>query len=311
MTKHAFSYRSEDRFVPIPPWEQGLQTIAAEYCYQICTDKPKHVEGLCFDRRGELYVTSHYEHRILRLSLDTMQAVEVCSLPGQLPTSVKIHRDGNLYVSCVGQTEKGGIYLVKPDGTILKKVAHGYDVDDLAFDSEGGIYFTNLIGSACDLSGGVYYMTSNLAHIFPVTTAGLASPNGVALSTDESVLWVTEVSGGKLHRIMLRSGLSSIVYQFSGAIGPDSCEIDADDNLYVALYGQGRVMVFNRFGLPIGQVLLPNREVGHNLFATHSAVRPGTKELYMCASDDFGDEGSWIFRAGAFGPGYSGGFQFQ
>jgi lactonase len=32
---------------------------------------------------------------------------------------------------------------------------------------------------------------------------------------------------------------------------------DADGNLYVAIYGQGRVLVFNKNGLPIGQILLP------------------------------------------------------
>jgi sugar lactone lactonase YvrE len=46
---------------------------------------------------------------------------------------------------------------------------------------------------------------------------------------------------------------------------------DADGNLYVAMYGQGRVMVFNKNGLPIGQVLLPGRRDGHNLRSTSMA----------------------------------------
>jgi lactonase len=305
-----FIYRDNDRFVPIPPAEHGLQTITAEYFYQIHTDKPKHVEGLCFDRNGDLYFTSHYEGRALKLDMKTRQTVPVFEMSGQMPTAVKIHKDGRLFICCVGKTEKGGIYILKPDGTVLEKLAHGYDVDDLVFDSKGGFYFTDLSGSARNLCGGVYYVTPDMKNILPFA-AGLASPNGVALSTDESILWVTEISTGRLHRIMLHGGLSSVVYTFIGSVGPDSCEIDADDNLYVALYGQGRFMVFNKFGFPIGQVLLPNRDKGNNLFATHSAVAPGTHELYLCSADDFGDEGSWIFRAGAFGQGYEGAFQFQ
>ena len=49
--------------------------------------------------------------------------------------------------------------------------------------------------------------------------------------------------------------------------------IDSDDNLYVAMYGQGRVLVFNKRGYPIGQILMPGRDEGkccvlhiHNLF---------------------------------------------
>jgi lactonase len=305
-----FEYRYGDRFAPIPYSEQNLQTVTADYFYQIHTEKPKHVEGLCFDRDGNLFFTSHYENRALKLDMETKKANEIFHMPGYLPTAVKIHKDGRLFICCVGKTEKGGIFVLEPNGTVLEKLAHGYDVDDLVFDSKGGFYFTDLNGSAYHPSGGVFYVTPDYKSILPFATC-LASPNGVALSVNDSVLWVTEMSTGRLHRIMLNGGLSSVVYNFIGSVGPDSCEIDADDNLYVALYGQGRFMVFNQLGFPIGQVLLPNREIGDNLFATHSAIRPGTKELYLCAADDYGDEGSWIFVTGAFGEADKSAYQFQ
>ena len=42
-----------------------------------------------------------------------------------------------------------------------------------------------------------------------------------------------------------------------------------------AIYGRGRVLAFNSNGIPIGQVLLPGREAGHNLRSTSLAIRPG------------------------------------
>ena len=62
---------------------------------------------------------------------------------------------------------------------------------------------------------------------------------------------------------------ATIPYYFTGHEGPDSCCIDSDDNLYVAMYGQGRVLVFNKRGYPIGQILIPGRDEGHMLRSTH------------------------------------------
>ena len=76
--------------------------------------------------------------------------------------------------------------------------------------------------------------------------------------------------------------------------------VDSDGNLYVAMYGQGRVLVFNGNGIPIGQVLLPGRRDGHNLESTSMALKPGTNELYIVTNDGAGGEGATIFRARVF-----------
>lgn len=62
---------------------------------------------------------------------------------------------------------------------------------------------------------------------------------------------------------------ATIPYYFTGHEGPDSVCIDSDDNLYVAMYGQGRVLVFNKRGYPIGQILMPGRDEGKMLRSTH------------------------------------------
>ena len=93
---------------------------------------------------------------------------------------------------------------------------------------------------------------------------------------------------------------SSIVYHTTGFHGPDSCEVDADGNLYIALTFQGRILILNKDGFPIGQILTPGREQGKNLISTHATVRPGTNEVYITCSDDTTGSGSWIFVAEGF-----------
>jgi hypothetical protein len=64
---------------------------------------------------------------------------------------------------------------------------------------------------------------------------------------------------------------------------------------------QGRVLIFSSMGMPIGQVLLPGRERGHNMRSTSMAIRPGTDELLIVTNDWDKGEGSTIFSARAFG----------
>ena len=108
-----------------------------------------------------------------------------------------------------------------------------------------------------------------------------------------------------LHRVELVDATTAtpfgtaVAYHFTDP-APDSMRADADGNLYVAMYRQGRVLAFNGNGIPIGQVLLPGREEGHNLRSTSVAIRPGTDDLYVVTNDAAGGRGATIFHAKAF-----------
>lgn len=129
--------------------------------------------------------------------------------------------------------------------------------------------------------------------------------NGVALGPDGKELWATEFSKNLLHRVELADATTAtpfgtaVAYHFTSP-APDSMRAGADGNLYVAIYGQSRVLAFNGNGIPTGQVLLPGREEGHNLRSTSMAIRPGTDDLYIVTSDGDGGQGATIFRARAF-----------
>jgi lactonase len=118
-------------------------------------------------------------------------------------------------------------------------------------------------------------------------------------------LWITEFSRNLLHRVDLADSTTialigtAIPYRFIGP-APDSMRADSDGNVYVATYGQGRVLVLNKNGIPIGQILLPGRDEGHNLESTNMAIKPGTNDLYIVTNDGNGGQGATIFHAKVF-----------
>lgn len=299
----------------IPPHEALLETITAEPWLKVSYDFLQ-LEGLCFDREGRLYFVEVFGGTIFVLDCEAMQWTELDCAKGRMPTAIKIHRDGRLFICCIGNFINGCVIAVNPDGSNPEIIVEGYAVDDMVFDSTGSFYFTEFVGEAMRPTGGVHYWSSVTRSVQTVMP-DMAGPNSVALSCDEQMLWVTETNKNRLHMMALAEDRASplpfstsVAYRFTGFLGPDSCGIDAHDNLYVAMYGQGRVMVFNRSGVPIGQVLLPGREDGHFLRSTHPAIMPGTDQLIICATDYDKGRGSWLFKSRAFGPGHRG-FQFS
>lgn len=292
--------------VPVPVSEQGLQTVTAEEWFKV-SDKGLQLEGAVFNRAGDLVFVEVFGGRVMSVSaegrLRTLLEENTLGSAG-----LAIHRDGRIFVAGLGDFKgtPGSIYTIPAAGgapTTVVPSSAGYLVDDLVFDRNGGYYFTDFRGTSTEPTGGVYYVAPDgkTTAILP----NMAVANGVALSPDGKVLWVTEFSRGLLHRVNLENPTTvaafgtEIVYQFTGP-APDSMRVDADGNVYVAVYGQGRVLVFNPMGIPIGQVLLPGRDEGHNLRSTSMAIKPGTNELYILTNDADGGRGSTIYRTTAF-----------
>ena len=292
--------------VPIPSSERGLQTVVAEPWFKV-SDEGLVLEGPAFDRDGNLLFCDVSGRRVLRLTPDKRLSTLV-SLDQLGPGGLAIHKDGRVFIAGMDLTKGvGSILAVEPDGSGMRTVVPpeaGYMPNDLVFDARGGFYFTDFRGASTDPKGGVYYVSPDFGTITPVLPR-LAMANGVALSPNGKELWATEFSRNLLHRVELADATTAtpigtaIPYHFTGP-APDSMRADADGNLYVAMYGQGRVLVFNTNGIPIGQVLLPGRDEGHNLLSTSMVIRPGTKDLYIVTNDGTRGQGATIFHARAF-----------
>lgn len=316
------TYRAEDKFAPIPPQEAGLQTIYAEPWLKVEQTCFSDLEGTYFDKAGHLYFTEAGPEasKLHRVDIDKKEDVIVYEdKERRAMSAAKVHKDGRIFIPSVGPTfEHGYVFSVNPDGTDHKIIIEGHVIDDMQFDANGGFYYTHMLGDISDPIGGVYYVSPDFKTVTPLLDK-LACPNGVAISKDGKVIWITESCTNRLIRVTLapNGGPTDIApfgvnvpYRFTGSGVCDSCEIDDDDNLYVSMYSQGRVMVFNKTGWPIGQILLAGREEGFHLGTTHSAIRPGTDEIYICTND--AEKGAWIFRARAFANAdVTSGYQFR
>jgi len=290
----------------IPAAERHLPTITAEPWLKV-SDTPLQVESPAFDREGNLLFVDVFQGQVHKVG--PQKQVSVLVPKNTLGAAgLAIHRDGRLYVAGLGDFHgPGNLTVYQPDGSgaqALIGAQKGYVVDDLVFNKAGGFYFTDFKGTSTQPTGGVYYVPPDGSAIVPILP-NLAIANGIALSPDEKTLWVTEFATGLLHRIELKDAQTlapfgeAVVYRFNGP-SPDSMRADADGNLYVAMYSQGRVLVLNPNGQPIGQILIPGRERGHNLRSTSLAIKPGSNELYIVASDGDSGEGATIYRANGF-----------
>lgn len=306
----ALVYTDDNRGpAPIPPSERGLQTVTAEPWLKV-SEKDMQVEGAAFDRAGNLHFVDVYGGRVLRVTPDKQLSV-VFTRASWNPSGIAIHKDGRLFVSSVSDgAASGSVLSMRADGTDVHDVvpaSAGYRPNDLVFDAQGGIYLSDFRGTSTEPEGGVYYVAPITNSVTPVLPH-LAMANGVALSPGGKTLWATEYGRNLLHRADLKDPVTlapfstSIPYQFTGT-APDSMRADADGNLYVAIYGQGRVLVFNAIGLPIGQVLLPGRREGHYLHSTSMAFLPGTDDLFIVSNDAEGGKGAEIFRVRGFARG--------
>lgn len=305
-------FTPEMEHFPLPPSEAGLMTAEAEFFVRI-TDEITALEGLHFDRTGRyLYGVACGPNQVFRVDMETGEKDIILELDEYAPdykvSAFKVHRDGRLFIACCNYNwTAGGIVSVGPDGTGFTRydAADGIVADDMVFDSRGGCYVTDMCGTPTNETGSVVYFEPDMEHKHTIF-GNLASPNGIALSTDESVLWVSDTQNGAIIRTELTAdgmGIAplgqSVVYRTTGYMGPDSLVVDSRDNVYCALYGQARVMVFNRMGWPIGQILMPGRAQGLNYGTTHPMIRPGTNEIYICTFDDLGS-GACIYKSYAF-----------
>jgi gluconolactonase len=141
--------------------------------------------------------------------------------------------------------------------------------NDVIVDSAGRIYFSDplsrkLEGPQTGHSGVFRYdEKTGDTHLFEPAKA-LEFPNGIALSPDEKVLYITETRGSDVYRLDLVSERMEVFVHLDEKAGegrPDGLRLDIRGNLYVT--GPGGIWLLNPRGEILGRVNMP--EVAANL----------------------------------------------
>ena len=212
------------------------------------------LEGPSFDRAGNLLVVDIPHGRVLRVSPQGEWSV-VTEYDGW-PNGLKIHRDGRIFIA----DHRLGIMQLDPaTGTVTPVLGEvrreGFKgTNDLIFAANGDLYFTDQGQTGLqDPSGRVYRLRADGQ--VDCLLQNVPSPNGLALSPDETALFLAVTRANQIWRLPLHpDGTTSKVAAFitlsGGLAGPDGVAIDEQGGLAVAHCGLGTVWLFDRLGEP-------------------------------------------------------------
>jgi len=211
------------------------------------------LEGPVFDTAGNLYVTDIPFGRIFRIDAKGHWE-QVAEWAGE-PNGMKFLNDRELLVTdyrnglMVCDIASGNVrpWLERRNSERFK------GVNDLVFDSRGYLYFTD------QGQTGLHDPTGRLYRHRPdgqldLLLSNVPSPNGVALSPDERVLYLGVTRGNAVWRVPLQGDGSvtkvSAFFTSYGPSGPDGLAVDQKGRLIVANPGLGVAWVLNHRGEP-------------------------------------------------------------
>ena len=211
------------------------------------------LEGPVFDDAGHLYVSDIPHGRIFRISPqgEWTQVAEWDGEPNGLkflnPRELLVTDYRNGLMACDVATGEVRPFLDRRNSERFK------GVNDLVFDRAGNLYFTDQGQTGLhDPTGRLYRLQRNGQ--LDLLLSNVPSPNGVALSPDERVLYLGVTRGNQVWRVpLLDDGSVSKVSAFftsHGPSGPDGLAVDSTGRVIVANPGLGVVWVLNHRAEP-------------------------------------------------------------
>lgn len=270
----------------IPPDAQ-LQRL-----YQGCA----FAEGPAADAEGNVYFSDCPNNRILVYRPAT-GTTEIWQEPSDRANGMNFDAQGRLVVCCDGKD--GGARAVRryePDGAITTLASHyqGKKLNapnDLCFDSEGRIYFTDpRYGDKDDLEQDCMAVY-RIEHDGSLTRviADAETPNGILLTPDNRTIYLVDhnpAPGGA--RTLLAYDVDDngqwqrrgVLHDFGAGYGGDGMALDVAGNIYLTA-GQGDLAGVHIFA-PSGETIgfIPTGEIPGNC----TFGGPDLRTLYIAAS---------------------------
>lgn len=218
------------------------------------------LEGPTLDAEGQLWAVDLFPQTIVKVSAG--ECVVAATLPVP-PNGAKFRADGVMVL-----TTHGGLYTFDPataEVALLMDQSGGEPLNglnDLAFDAEGGMYFTAPMGSnLLNPVGRVYYLAPGAAEA-EIFAEGLAYPNGIAVHPNGRTVIVSEFAAKRLISLPAKTAVGGVqlAYVFAhttGGVGADGMTFDADGNLYAAVIEARKISVFDASGAWVEDIALP------------------------------------------------------
>ena len=230
---------------PLQDADQSNEWVAGQ---PLGTHAGSLIEGPSFDREGNLWCVDVQNGRVFTVDRDGRFTVRA-HYDGW-PNGLKIHRDGRILIT---DYKHGLMVLDRDTGKVTPwlercNAERFKGVNDLCIAANGDLYFTDQgLTGLHDPTGRVFRVRPDGG--ITCLLDNVPSPNGVALSPDEHVLYLAVTRGNQVWRVpLLEDGSVSKVSAFftsHGPSGPDGLAVDDSGRVLVANPGLGCVWVLN------------------------------------------------------------------
>lgn len=249
-------------------------------------------EGPSFDASGNLYVTEIAGGCVTRI--DPQGRRELFADLGGGPNGSAFGPDGWLYVTNNGglafadgrprgraEDNTGGrIERISPEGRaeVLHTECDGRPLvapNDLAFDPEGGFYFTDSHhGTRQNRPPGQIHYCDPRRGSIQLVDDGLQLPNGIAVSPDGQWLIAVETIPRLVIRYQIRRaglvGPKVVVCELPEGCLPDGIALDVQGNIVCAGLGLGLVIAVGPQGQPVESVKMEDTDPTNLAFGGES-----------------------------------------
>ena len=265
--------------------------------FQLVADGCKFPEGPAWN--GEKLVVSNcYGDWITQVKgskVDTFVQIPTEPVSFEKTNGLTFYKDGSLFAAEFGfgailRFDENGKCEIYVDGYNGEKFNRP---NDLAFDSEGDLYFTDPKNyDAQNPDGTVYLIRKETKEVIPVFQY-LAFPNGIALDAEEEYLYVCESAKNRVLKYEINEdktlGEFEVFAELPGG-DPDGIAFDVEGNLYVAHFGGSAIQVFSPEGELIKKIKTPgtkpsNVEFGGEDMKTLFITEDETNSIYKMENE--------------------------
>jgi sugar lactone lactonase YvrE len=212
---------------------------------------------------GVLLFSDVSANTIYQLSAD--DEITVFRKPSHFANGLAVDQKGRLLAAESGTRQ---VTRTEADGTVTSIAARFEGArltqpNDITVRSDGSIYFTDPAfgdaGAQAELDfRGVFRIAPDGSVTAQYRGEASETPNGVAFSPDESLLYVSDYAANLVRVFDVASdGTLSEPRTFAEVAGPDGMAVDEAGNLYVASYNGSALQVFTPDGEDAGTINMP------------------------------------------------------
>ncbi len=248
----------------------------------VILDQINFPEGPCFDKNGDIWLVEKEAGNLIYIKNGISKRFKVDGAPNGIAIDAN-----NLVWFC--DSKQNSIRTFDPISQTTSTIVGYFEnqalkmPNDLAFDRKGNLLFTCPGDSLEDNTGYICCLTPDkqLLKIFK----GMFYPNGLALNEEQTQLFVAETGTKKIWRFDWNADSNllnnkTLFTETGGTVGPDGIAFDEEGNLYAAVYGSGKVKVWDKTGTIKEEV----DTLGYN--PTNCALDPsGKKGLFITEAE--------------------------